>query len=59
MRWKANQKDYTKWRKKFVFIPTIVEEKWVWFEFIEKRIVRSGFEKGYEECRLRKILEGK
>jgi len=37
MRWKANQKDYTKWRKKFVFIPTIVEGKWVWFEFIEKR----------------------
>ena len=58
MRRKANQKDYTKWRKKFVFIPTIVEEKWVWFEFIEKRIVYSGYH-GYEKCRLRKILEEK
>ena len=54
MRWKSNQKDYTKWRKKFVFIPTIIEGKWVWFEFIEKRIVYLGYY-GYEECRLRKI----
>jgi len=52
MRWRDRRRDYSKWRRKFIWYPTVIENKTVWLEFAETRIVYNLYSRGHEEWRL-------
>ena len=37
MRWKDKSEEYGEWKKRFSFVPRLINGAWVWLEFIEVR----------------------